>query len=145
MLELGAGVGLTGVLLAALGARVTLTDLPDVTDLISANISANRPALSRPGAGSAEAAPLPWGDADALARFGTAALGPAAWDHIICADVVYRRELFSPLLATLRACAGPNTQLVFGASWPLIARRCRLLTPTLCHRSPSLLPRGPAH
>lgn len=30
VLELGAGVGLTAVLLAALGARVTLTDLPDV-------------------------------------------------------------------------------------------------------------------
>ena len=30
VLELGAGVGLTGVLLAALGAHVTLTDLADV-------------------------------------------------------------------------------------------------------------------
>lgn len=48
---------------------------------------------------------------DAHARFGSHA---RRWDMIVAADVVYRRELHRPLLATLLACAGEGTEVMFG-------------------------------
>ncbi len=40
-IELGAGVGAAGVALAALGARVTLTDKPALLPLLRGNIARN--------------------------------------------------------------------------------------------------------
>jgi hypothetical protein len=72
-------------------------------------VAANAAAVASAG-GRASAAPLRWGDAAAAAALSPPACGP--WDVLLAADVVYRRELFAPLLATLRALAGPDTVLV---------------------------------
>ena len=105
VLELGAGCGLTGLVLASLGAHVTLSDLPCVLPLLEASCCANA-ALVDAGGGTVRAAPLPWGDVAAAAALGR------GWDVLLCADVVYRRDLFSPLCASLQALAGPGTVLL---------------------------------
>lgn len=106
VLELGAGCGLTGSALAALGAHVTLSDLEEVMPLLSETAETNTDAVSRAG-GLLRAVPLCWGDAAH-----TAALAAEKWDMLLCCDVVYRKELFSPLVATLRALAGPDTSIL---------------------------------
>ncbi|KAK9846615.1 hypothetical protein WJX81_007617 [Elliptochloris bilobata] len=98
VLELGCGCGLVGLVFAALGARVLLTDLPEPQALIRQNIAINAAAIAGAG-GAAEAAVLAWGVTDPASL-------PGAWatlDLVIAADVVYHRDLFGPLLATLAA------------------------------------------
>ncbi|KAJ1485615.1 putative methyltransferase-domain-containing protein [Baffinella frigidus] len=51
VLEVGSGTGVLGIGAAALGAHVTLSDLPSVVPHLEANVARNRPLLSRP----------PWG------------------------------------------------------------------------------------
>lgn len=186
ILELGCGCGLVGLVFAALGARVLLTDLaetqarsgpcilslqscglpyaglcsrrwdvasawhsteymqhrahsrllprsqhvPGVTHdssavrrtpccasqpwwvcqaLIQRNVALNATAIAA-GGGSAAAAVLAWGVTDPSAL-------PGAWsapDLVIAADVVYHRELFHPLLATLAAFGAPGGSRVSG-------------------------------
>lgn len=62
--ELGAGVGLVGLALAAMGAQVTITDVGKVLPLMQQNLAANGfdPARGpQEGAGWAEAEELEWG------------------------------------------------------------------------------------
>jgi hypothetical protein len=68
-------------------------------------VAANAAAVAA-GGGSARAAALRWGDASHAAALA------GEWGVLLAADVVYRRELFAPLAATLRALAGPRTVLV---------------------------------
>lgn len=107
--ELGAGCGLTGLRVACLGAHVTLTDLPDVAEgVLVDNAAANADAIAACGGGSVQVAPLAWGDAAHIASL----CGGDTWDVLLCADVVYRRHLISPLVATLRAMATKDTLVV---------------------------------
>ena len=77
--------------------------------LLADNVAANVAAVAA-GGGRAVAAPLRWG----CAAHAAALLPPggAPYDVLLAADVVYRRELFAPLLATLRALASPRTALL---------------------------------
>jgi hypothetical protein len=108
VLELGAGLGLVSMACAALGAHALATDLPHVVDHLRSCIGANgfklglRPAgagdgADGGGAGSIDAAALPWGDDDALQRV-LDTYGP--FDVIVGTDVVYQDRLVRPLLGT---------------------------------------------
>ena len=127
--ELGAGCGLTGLRAACLGAHVTLTDLPDVVDgALADNAAANVDAIAAcGGGGSVQVAPLAWGDAAHIADL----CSGEPWDVLLCADVVYRRHLIAPLVATLRAMATSDTLVVIAhlkrfkleaEFWKLLAR-----------------------
>jgi predicted nicotinamide N-methyase len=57
VLELGAGVGLCGIVLAHYGAHVTMTDIGECLQLLRRNIDSNRDAIS---GGSADCVELLW-------------------------------------------------------------------------------------
>ncbi|CAL8460637.1 g167 [Coccomyxa elongata] len=108
VLELGCGCGLVGLCFAALGADVLLTDLPDPLDIVRDNIALNSKTIALAG-GNAAAQAFVWGKTDAFE------LAPE-WrtpDMIVAADVVYRRELFQPLLHAMKSLGGsPGTRIL---------------------------------
>ena len=104
ILELGAGVGLTGLQLATrLPAKILLTDLPEAMPLLQRNIQLNRDRF-HPGA-SVQAQVLSWGNAKEAQQ----ALNLLSNKHhnnrdsllIIAADCVYFSELHLPLEQTI--------------------------------------------
>jgi len=110
VVELGAGTGVPGMVLARLGASVILTDLPWLLPLAQYNIEANFVA----GGNNLQPsiAPLRWGcaaEAFAITMHGKP-------DLVIGADVVYRNEDMEPLLSTI-------THL--GAPAVILAIKCR--------------------
>ena len=115
-IELGAGCGLVGMVATALGAHVTLTDLPDVQPHLQLNIVANQhlfsphPAFS-PSAtvaftsvagGSVTTSPLSWGEPTHL----------TPPDYLLLSDCIYWEHLFAPLLHTLLALTSSDTRIL---------------------------------
>ncbi|RYG64042.1 hypothetical protein EON64_14780 [archaeon] len=101
VLELGAGLGLSGLYLASLlqaqspgTTRVLLTDLEEALNALQRHIYMNR----LPDVPVAAAA-LPWGDQDSIRT-----LLPSTEQGVlvIAADVVYFEHLFAPLAYTLQ-------------------------------------------
>ena len=99
IVELGAGVGLTGLQLAThWNCRVLLTDLPDAMPLLQRNIHVNRQRF-RGGEDAVQAQVLSWGnndDADAALQW----IGPGPF-LVIASDCVYFPQLHEPLEQTL--------------------------------------------
>lgn len=95
-LDLSAGCGLPGIVLAKLGAKVTATDLGPNLVLLEKNAKANALSL--------EVREHTWG-AD------VAALAPPF--AVVCAcDVMYISEAVGPLVASLVALSGPGTEVL---------------------------------
>jgi len=121
VLELGAGVGLTGIVTGVLGARqVLLTDLPVVIEGITKkNIALNGSHLKGLNKSlRVSAQPLTWGCAkdeiDAIA-----ALGGTFPDLLIAGDVSYQHKPGAPshfeaLVDTVLNTSNKNTIFVFG-------------------------------
>lgn len=117
VLELGAGLGLTGLFVSRMlqgsgstSSEVLLTDLPEALPGLLGNISRNRDLGLLP-ATSAEV--LEWGNEAQCAALGPRLRlggheGGAGGQHrgrgllVIAADVVYHEHLFAPLALTLR-------------------------------------------
>eukprot|EP00884_Botryococcus_braunii_P000512 jgi/Botrbrau1/10461/Bobra.0133s0068.2 len=102
VVELGCGTGLVGLVFAALGADVLLTDKKTPLGMVRENVQLNADLIQRAG-GRADCGELVWGVTDVVS------LGPhwQAPDFVVAADVVYMQELFQPLLATLSSLGGP--------------------------------------
>jgi len=126
VLELGAGVGLTGIVTGVLGARqVVLTDLEVVIERITKhNIALNANHWKKGGSGlhnnklRVSAQSLTWGltnqEVDALTT-----LGGTFPDLLIAGDVSYQHKPgatshFDALLNTVLHVCGTNTIFVFG-------------------------------
>ena len=102
VLELGAGCGLVGIVLAKLGAAsVTLTDLEPALPLLSENIQLNK-------AHACNASALSWGSSEALR-----ALTPP-FDYVIGADIMYIIEVIDLLVVTLRHAMGKESVCYMG-------------------------------
>jgi predicted nicotinamide N-methyase len=101
VIELGAGVGLTGLVAAAVKAKsVHMTDYTEATlDNLSYNVSINSKWLEGRGVDpkSISVGKLEWGEASTEGDF---CLGSA--DLLIAADVVYAREVIPDLVTTVR-------------------------------------------
>jgi len=93
VLEVGSGVGLAGLALAKLGARVTLTDIRELVPLLRENVDLNRNEL---GKLSPEVFELHWGEEGTYEQ-------PMAetYDMVIGTDVTYSDELITPFLHVL--------------------------------------------
>jgi predicted nicotinamide N-methyase len=121
-LELGAGVGLAGLALAALGADVTLTDVASVLPLLKTNVDRNLspPALavSAPawaaGAGACRVAELDWGDEGTWFpdrdRGGADATKP--YDVVVACDCIYKETAVPAFVAALLAHTGKRTTIL---------------------------------
>ena len=115
VLELGSGLGLTGVVCAAWCEpdSVLLTDGdPKAADAVSKNVELNRAAFGRT---AVEAKILLWG-AQTLATEGNQA---RRFDVIISADCVYDRQSHDALCATIRGHMRSN-----GCTIVVASRRC---------------------
>ncbi len=100
VVELGCGVGLVGVAVAALGARTVLTDRDaHVLSQAAANIQLNQTALAKAD-GSAVTFRLDWRDDAALHKL-LHLHGP--FDLIVASDVLYSASMFPSLLHTIDA------------------------------------------
>ena len=93
--ELGAGIGLVGLVTAALGARkVIVTDIPDALESLQRNIRLN-PSLED----KIEAAVLTWGNENEALRCSQSLPSPP---YILASDCVYWEHLFDPLRKTIQ-------------------------------------------
>lgn len=102
-LELGSGTGLVGLSCALWGAKVCLSDLPDVTALLHFNVALNR---ARGLTLDVQVIPHEWGTQ----------LPPdlnKSLDVVVMADLVYDVEASRQLLVTLIALAAAHHQLQF--------------------------------
>ncbi|KAI4367277.1 hypothetical protein MLD38_023034 [Melastoma candidum] len=96
ILELGSGAGLVGIsYAAALGAHVTVTDLPHVLPNLLYNVDLNSSVLRESG-GEVSVAQLRWGEIEDVEKVGR------EFDLVLAADVVYYDYLYEPLLKTLK-------------------------------------------
>ncbi|XP_064420778.1 protein-lysine methyltransferase METTL21D isoform X2 [Latimeria chalumnae] len=100
VIELGSGTGVVGLMAATLGANVTLTDLPDLQDLLKINITENKHLIT----GSVQAKVLKWGEN--MSEF------LPAPDYVLMADCIYYEESLIPLVKTLKDLTGPETCII---------------------------------
>lgn len=90
--ELGAGVGLVGLALAAMGARVTITDVDKVLPLMHQNLEANGYGTTKgpqEGKGWAEAAELEWGKPGWMETIVAPLAERGVVDLVVAADCCY--------------------------------------------------------
>lgn len=101
VLELGAGLGLCGIGIAALGADVVLTDRQSIAEgVLRHNINANADII-----GKAHAEPLEWG----RSRWAGPPRGITEWDIIIASDCIYTKSTQIALRFTLKQLIAPGS------------------------------------
>ncbi|KAF1757819.1 hypothetical protein GCK72_014276 [Caenorhabditis remanei] len=98
ILELGSGTGVCGIALAALGAEVIITDLPERIPLIQKNVAAN----SRLTSNRIQVQVLDW----------TKDKIPDGLDLVLAVDCVYYNSTITPLINLLKTCDAKETIIV---------------------------------
>ncbi|NXC48210.1 MT21C methyltransferase, partial [Penelope pileata] len=106
VLEIGAGTGLVSIVACILGAHVTATDLPEVLENLSFNISKNTQNMNihKP-----EVRKLVWGEG----LNEDFPLSTYHYDFILASDVVYHHTALDALLETMAYFCQPGTVLLW--------------------------------
>eukprot|EP01006_Ploeotia_vitrea_P028190 TRINITY_DN60912_c0_g1_i1.p1 TRINITY_DN60912_c0_g1~~TRINITY_DN60912_c0_g1_i1.p1 ORF type:complete len:257 (+),score=3.97 TRINITY_DN60912_c0_g1_i1:24-773(+) len=112
-IELGCGIGLTGIALAQSGAKILLTDLPYAGELVTDNLKHNVPELL--AANRCRFQDYEWGDVSAE----TKAKLPFPFRYIFLADCIYDTELVPPLVSSLLFLSNEQTEIFICYEWRL--------------------------
>lgn len=117
ILEVGAGCGMLGLVLASHGLRVTLTETTAAMDVLRGNVThAHNIAVAKAAGGTARARLLRWDvledRAEALVEDGRDA-DDGKYDVVVGTDVFFDKLLVSPLLETIRAACHKDTVVWF--------------------------------
>lgn len=100
-LEIGCGIGVVGIVAAAFGHRITITEYnPDAINFAKANIQANLSANN--GGGGIEVARLDWGQPILERRF----------DAIVGSEVIYRETDFQAILNLFQTSLAPSGEII---------------------------------
>ncbi|KAM7127195.1 protein-lysine methyltransferase METTL21C [Ciconia maguari] len=135
VLEIGAGTGLVSIVACILGAYVTATDLPEVLENLSYNISRN---TQNKNMHKPEVRKLVWGE-------GLNEDFPAStyhYDFILATDVVYYHAALDPLLATMVYFCRPGTVLLwankfrFSTDYEFLEKLCNIFNTTILAEFP---------
>lgn len=126
VLELGAGCGLLGLVLAHFGYKVVLTEHPDVLPNLEQNVERN---VQQNKDISAIALPLRWGEEKDMKAIENLDICP--FDMIVGTDVVYQVEYVEPLLVTMDTLSHEHTQI-----WLCIQERCAVAYKKLLELAP---------
>uniref|UniRef100_A0A8C3GMG0 Methyltransferase like 21C n=1 Tax=Cairina moschata TaxID=8855 RepID=A0A8C3GMG0_CAIMO len=106
VLEIGAGTGLVSIVACILGAYVTATDLPEVLENLSFNISSN---IQNMNIHKPEVRKLVWGES-LSEDFPSSTYH---YDFLLASDVVYHHTALDPLLETMVYFCQPGTVLLW--------------------------------
>ncbi|VDP31537.1 unnamed protein product [Heligmosomoides polygyrus] len=112
VLELGAGTGICGLVLAAIGADVTITDLPSRIPLLQKNYEVNKSNCI----GSVQIKPLDWAAAERLPDV----------EVLVLVDCIYYSESVDCLLNILNSCNAQEILCVYekrDIGEPVLAQR----------------------
>ena len=129
VLEVGAGCGLLGLVLAHMGAQVVLTETAEAMAVLSRNVSKKRCQEQLPPAASAQVLKVDWTsekDTSALQECGT-----APFDVIVGTDVIFNAKLVEPLLTLLHRVSHAETTV-----WLCMQERCAEAHKTLLVNAP---------
>ncbi|NXX19715.1 MT21C methyltransferase, partial [Podargus strigoides] len=135
VLEIGAGTGLVSIVACILGAYVTATDLPEVLDNLSYNISKNTQNMNMH---KPEVRKLVWGE-DLTEDF---PVSTYHYDFVLATDVVYHHTVLDPLLATMVYFCKPGTVLLwankfrFSTDYEFLEKFCNIFNTTILAEFP---------
>jgi predicted nicotinamide N-methyase len=116
ILEVGAGCGLPGMGLAQLGAKVILTDMPELCRVLQNNVAINfgndcmRDALAENRACRPHVASLRWGHPGDLSSVLELVQSSEGLDYVIGAELVYDDTAHKSLIQTLGALLSASKQ-----------------------------------
>jgi hypothetical protein len=108
IIELGAGLGAVGMVLAMSGAKhVVLTDQAQMLPLLVRNVEHQFGAVGWEHSGAPEVRGLSWG-ADAASLPGL----PDQFDFVVASDIIYDEDTFDALRVTLEQLAAPGASII---------------------------------